>query len=320
MRGDLGDQVGDLGFQRLDRLGQFADAAQLVARDPDAHRLLSPSEPTRDPGAPGTVKQRAAREPQIGPEIVQMPLQRVVDRDPLSDEPLAVIGQQPQIELRPIQMRRRQRVEPFAQRRSGDRERVDAVGLPAPTRLAPRRRTSACYARAAPARRARSRSVPASPRHAGSPRSPRRVRRPGRAPSAAVLLRPWRPTGPFARRAASPDAAATAAIVCERLWVSAPSTIIELVHLHFDQVGQPGGHGLLGAVPRSYQVTPGHPRPATSDTAKASQAQGRQPESESARRRSGPSPQRRTSPTTRIKTASLKSGAACAARGRCFER
>ena len=26
----------------------------------------------------------------------------------------------------------------------------------------------------------------------------------------------------------------TAAIVCERLWVSAPSTIIDLVHLHFD--------------------------------------------------------------------------------------
>ena len=37
--------------------------------------------------------------------------------------------------------------------------------------------------------------------------------------------------------------------------------------------GHPGGHGLLGAVPRSYQVTPGRPRPATSDTAKASQAQ-----------------------------------------------
>jgi hypothetical protein len=40
-------------------------------------------------------------------------------------------------------------------------------------------------------------------------------------------------------------------------------------------------------MPRSYQVTPRHPRPATSDTAKGSQApQGRQRESESARRRS----------------------------------
>jgi hypothetical protein len=32
-----------------------------------------------------------------------------------------------------------------------------------------------------------------------------------------------------------------------------------------------GGHGLLGAMPRSYQVTPEHPRPATSDTAKGGQ-------------------------------------------------
>ena len=40
-------------------------------------------------------------------------------------------------------------------------------------------------------------------------------------------------------------------------------------------------------MPRSYQVTPRHPRPATSDTAKGSQtASGRQPERESARRRS----------------------------------
>src|SRR5215218_8180698 len=62
----------------------------------------------------------------------------------------------------------------------------------------------------------------------------------------------------------SPDVTETAAIVCDRLWVSAPSTIIDLVHLHFDQGGHPGGHRLLGALPRSYQVTPEHPRPATS--------------------------------------------------------
>jgi hypothetical protein len=33
LRRDLGDQVGDLGFERLDRLAQFADAAQLVTGD-----------------------------------------------------------------------------------------------------------------------------------------------------------------------------------------------------------------------------------------------------------------------------------------------
>ena len=44
VRGDLGDQVGDLGFQFFDRLAQFTDAAQLIASDPDAHRLLRPRE------------------------------------------------------------------------------------------------------------------------------------------------------------------------------------------------------------------------------------------------------------------------------------
>ena len=56
-----------------------------------------------------------------------MPLQRVVDRDPLADESFAVIDQQPQVELGPVQMRGGQRVGAFAQCRSGDCERVDAV-------------------------------------------------------------------------------------------------------------------------------------------------------------------------------------------------
>ena len=61
-----------------------------------------------------------------------MPLQRVVQRHALADQSLAVIDQQPQIQLRAVQLRGRQRVQPFAQRRPGDRDRVDAVGLPAP--------------------------------------------------------------------------------------------------------------------------------------------------------------------------------------------
>ena len=67
-----------------------------------------------------------------------MPLQRVVDRHSRANEPFAVIDQQPQIELGPAQVRRRQRVEAFAQRGPGDRERVDAVGLAATAGLAPR--------------------------------------------------------------------------------------------------------------------------------------------------------------------------------------
>ena len=46
--------------------------------------------------------------------------------------------------------------------------------------------------------------------------------------------KPLAPTPTVCSPSSSPVAAETAAIVCERLWVSAPSTIIDLVHLHFD--------------------------------------------------------------------------------------
>ena len=80
----------------------------------------------------------------------------------------------------------------------------------------------------------------------------------------------------------SPVAAATAAIVCERLCVSAPSTIISPRPLPLSLKWTSGGHGLLGALPRSYQVTPDIPdrrratqqkevRPARVDSLKESQ-------------------------------------------------
>jgi hypothetical protein len=33
-------EVGDLALELVDRLGEFAQPSQLIARDPDAHRLL----------------------------------------------------------------------------------------------------------------------------------------------------------------------------------------------------------------------------------------------------------------------------------------
>ena len=143
LRRDLGDQVGDLGLERLDRLRELADAAQLVARDADAHRLLGARQTPGDARAPVAVEQRAARQLELGPEVVQMPLQRVVERDALADQALAMVDEQPQIELGPVQLRRRQGIQAFAQRRPRDRDRVDAVGLAAPARAATRRRPSA---------------------------------------------------------------------------------------------------------------------------------------------------------------------------------
>jgi hypothetical protein len=56
-----------------------------------------------------------------------VPLQRVIERHPLTDQPLAMLDQQPQIERRTFQLRGRQRFEPFGQRRPGHGQRVDEV-------------------------------------------------------------------------------------------------------------------------------------------------------------------------------------------------
>jgi hypothetical protein len=64
--------------------------------------------------------------------------QRVVERNALADQPLAAVNEQPQIELWALQLRRRQDFQALAQRRPRDRDRVDAVGLPAPASAAPR--------------------------------------------------------------------------------------------------------------------------------------------------------------------------------------
>lgn len=80
----------------------------------------------------------------------------------------------------------------------------------------------------------------------------------------------------------SPVLAATKAAVCERLWVSGPSTIIDLVPLHSDEC-TPGRHGLLEALRRSRRVTrdiPGRRRA----TRRKSGRSGRQPQNKSARR------------------------------------
>jgi hypothetical protein len=111
----------------LNRLRELADATQLVTRDADAHRLLSPRQTTHDPRPPAAVEQRTAGQLQLGPEIVQMPRQRAVERNALTNQPLAVIDQQSQIELGPIQMRDRERLQAFLQRDAGDTQRVDRV-------------------------------------------------------------------------------------------------------------------------------------------------------------------------------------------------
>ena len=216
-----------------------------------------------------------------------------------------MVDEQPQIEFGALQLRRGQGLQAFAQRRPRDRDRVDAVGLPAPARAGDASRPSASSSRAGPARRVRSETARRSPRHAGSPPAPTPARRPARAPRRPARRSPWRRPGPSARpsaRRSPPRPRRSCASACgcphrARSLTSSTSTSIEWTS---------GGHGLLGALPRSYQVTPEHPRPATSDTAKGGQAQRPTAciESQLAAGR-GAFTSHRTSPTTRIETASL---------------
>ena len=48
LRRDLGDELGDLGLERVDGLRELAQVAQLVAGDPDARRLLGARQAPRD--------------------------------------------------------------------------------------------------------------------------------------------------------------------------------------------------------------------------------------------------------------------------------
>ena len=156
---------------------------------------------------------------------MQVPLQRVVGRATLTDEPLAVIDQQPDVELRAVQRRRRQWLHPFGQRGPGNGQRVDAIRLAALAGRAPRRRHQ-------------------PRRDANDPlaaRDQEPLQRPG--DMAAILKRPRPlagqarahkpahrtralPTATVISPSICPVAASTAAIVCELLCVSAPSTII----------------------------------------------------------------------------------------------
>ena len=121
------DELGDVALELVDRGGQLAQAAQHVARDPDAHRLLGAGEAPADPRRPLLREQRAAGQLQLGPEVMQMPEQRAVELDAVANQPLPMIDEQSQIELRPVEVRGREAVQPFLQRGARDVEGVNGV-------------------------------------------------------------------------------------------------------------------------------------------------------------------------------------------------
>jgi hypothetical protein len=163
-----------------------------------------------------------------------------------------VIDQQPQIELWSVEMGGREGGQAFAQRGPGAGRRRCHRTCRAGGRSCASGPSgwSRC---ATPARRQRSRTARRSPTRAGRPQAPRRAHRQARAPTTAAHRTPRGRPGPSARPTSSPVVVPTPAIVGERLWVSAPSTIMAFVLL-CDGRWTAGGPGLPRALPRSLSV------------------------------------------------------------------
>src|SRR4051794_25249328 len=66
-RREPGDQRRELALERVDRTGQLADAAQLVARDAHPRRLLNTRQPAADATLPVAANQRAFGDLELRP-------------------------------------------------------------------------------------------------------------------------------------------------------------------------------------------------------------------------------------------------------------
>jgi hypothetical protein len=127
----FGDEGGELVLERIDRPGELTDAAQLVACDPDPRGLVGAREASGGPFLPAKTDQDAARDLELGPQVVQVSAQVVDQRSALADEPLAMIDEQPHVKLGASQSCDGERVEAFSDRNTCDREGIDDVGLAA---------------------------------------------------------------------------------------------------------------------------------------------------------------------------------------------
>src|SRR5918997_856790 len=140
VKGPKPGSVSSRGATVATRAAISRSSALMVWESSRMRRSSSRAMRTRNPGRPAAVEQRTPGQHELGPKVVQMPLQRVVERHALTDQPLAMVDEQPQVELEPVQLRGRQGIQTLAQRRSRHRDRVNAVGLSAVTNVAAGRR------------------------------------------------------------------------------------------------------------------------------------------------------------------------------------
>jgi hypothetical protein len=146
-----------------------------------------------------------------------------------------------------------QRSQPFAPLRPRDRDRVDAVGLPAPASAATRIGHRLGRHAQDPLAAFGSETARTSPRHAGSPQPHTPARRRARAPRRQRVIAAA-PTWTVRSPTSSPVAAASAASVCERSWVSYRARSLTSptpTSIYWTS----GGHGLPGALPMGRRVS-----------------------------------------------------------------
>ena len=212
-----------------------------------------------DLGLPARVDQHALGDLPVGPEVVQLPAQLVDQPGPGVHEPFAMQRQQPDLELGAGEPGGRERLDALSQRGACDRERVDRIRLPA---LADPWRASAIN------RGGRRTTV-----------SPRSIKNRSSAagdvadvlehphPLCVELARPLQqltePLTPGSDRALR-DLHARAGRPrppCASACADRPrsSTSDPSLHRMNPMKRTPGGHYSVGALPSSYQVTPGRP-------------------------------------------------------------
>ena len=112
--------------------GELADAAQLVARDPAPASVCSARarRPARRSGQCTAIRPPAGIS-SSGQRSCRFQRRSLISRVRVRDQALAVVDEQADVELEPGELRDRERVDPFADRGPGDRDRVDRVGLAA---------------------------------------------------------------------------------------------------------------------------------------------------------------------------------------------
>jgi hypothetical protein len=126
--GVVGDEHGELALERVGLGCELATAAHEVARDAHLDGLPGARQPPRDAIQPDFAIQCADGHPQLGVDRVQQPAQAVLGLTALTHQRFAMVNQQLDVTSRPIFDRGREVV--VRERGAGDRQRVDAVGLP----------------------------------------------------------------------------------------------------------------------------------------------------------------------------------------------